>query len=257
MKIQIVSDLHLEFQENRKWLRENPLPQAADLLIMAGDVIPYIYHNQADEFFDTFSRDFEQIFYVFGNHEFYRGEVNTAYPRYDKLLRNNLRLLNNRSFDFAGYRFIITTLWTNIPLAEREKVQTMMNDFRLINKRTIFKELRTFLIEDMINYYLQSVKFLEKELAAAQDKKVIVVTHHVPTYESLPQNFLNSALKYTYGNNLNYLIEANPQILAWISGHCHYPELRHKGNTLLVRNPLGYVKHNQQEKFQPHFTIDI
>ncbi|MCF7918952.1 MAG: metallophosphoesterase [Candidatus Cloacimonetes bacterium] len=257
MKIQIVSDLHLEFPENRVWLRENPLPSAAQLLIIAGDMIPYVYQHQTEEFLDTFSRDFQQVFAIFGNHEFYQGEINTAYPVYDQLLRPNLRLLNNRSFDFEGIRFLFTILWTDIPLAERENVQAMMNDFRLINKRTIFKELQTLQIEDMLNYNLLSLKFLEQELNDAVDKKVIVVTHHVPVYESLPGNYLDNALKYAYANDLSSLIAANTQIKAWICGHCHYPDRRMLGDTLLVRNPLGYVHMKQQNGFTPDFVIDV
>jgi predicted MPP superfamily phosphohydrolase len=257
MKILIASDLHLEFTENRAWLRENPLGTDADLLILAGDIIPYIYHDLAGEFFDTFSRNFSQIFAIFGNHEFYNGEINTAYPYYNNLLRNNYRLLNNCRLDYEGYRFIFTTLWSDIPLARREEVQGIMNDFRAIKKRTIFKELRTLQIEDMINYYQQSLQFLEQELAEASDKKVIVVTHHVPVYESLPQSYLDSVLKYPYGNDLTALITSCPQIKAWICGHCHYPDSRYIGNTLLVRNPLGYVFRQQQKRFQQNCVIEV
>lgn len=37
MKIQFVSDLHLEFNENRLYLAKNPLPVEGDVLLIAGD----------------------------------------------------------------------------------------------------------------------------------------------------------------------------------------------------------------------------
>jgi len=39
MKVQYCSDLHLEFWENRIFLKKNPIVPAEHILIMAGDVM--------------------------------------------------------------------------------------------------------------------------------------------------------------------------------------------------------------------------
>lgn len=38
MKIQYMSDLHMEFQENSRHLKNNELPVTGEVLVMAGDI---------------------------------------------------------------------------------------------------------------------------------------------------------------------------------------------------------------------------
>lgn len=73
MKIQYASDLHLEFGENSKWLKDNPLIPSADILVLAGD-IGYlgdaIYRTHP--FWDWASQNYKQVIVVPGNHELYK-----------------------------------------------------------------------------------------------------------------------------------------------------------------------------------------
>lgn len=38
MKIQYMSDLHLEFSDNSRWLKHNELPVIGDILVLVGDI---------------------------------------------------------------------------------------------------------------------------------------------------------------------------------------------------------------------------
>lgn len=53
MKIQFVSDLHLEFPENRTFLVKHPLEVKGDILLIAGDTA---YLDLPDSNEDTYSQ---------------------------------------------------------------------------------------------------------------------------------------------------------------------------------------------------------
>jgi hypothetical protein len=79
MKIQYASDLHLEFRENTRYLRDNPIKPVGDILVLAGD-IGYLDDDSYNlhPFWDWASDNFQQTLVIPGNHEFYKsGDVGT------------------------------------------------------------------------------------------------------------------------------------------------------------------------------------
>ena len=70
-KIQIASDLHLEFPENRDFLEKNPIIPKAKILLLAGDIVSDNKRDKAEFFFKKWQNDFKLIVEVPGNHEYY------------------------------------------------------------------------------------------------------------------------------------------------------------------------------------------
>ena len=67
-----MSDLHLEFQENSRYLKHNELPVTGYVLVLAGDIF-YLKDKVAPlaKFWRWAYENYRQVLIVPGNHEYY------------------------------------------------------------------------------------------------------------------------------------------------------------------------------------------
>lgn len=258
MKIQVVSDLHLEFPENKKWLEENPLIPQGDVLLIAGDTIPDKYKKKARKFYQKVSDDFPFIISTMGNHEFYKGIVDYAYPFYQSSIAENHIRLNNRSHMIGDVKFIVSILWTHIPRHSWDNISLGMNDYRQIYREDfIHHDKNPLTVWDTDGFHKESVNYLKEELESSAEEKIIVMTHHVPCFESIAGPRVPPNMMHAYASDLTGLIKDNPNIKYWICGHAHDHNQTEIGNTLVVRNPLGYVENGQQADFVRDFVLEV
>ena len=248
MKIQYASDLHLEFLENREFLRENPLIPKGDILILAGDIVSEKARKKAEPFYETWRTQFKYIISIAGNHEYYGGEVMHAYPRYKRHLTENHVLLNNESVEIDGVRFIATTLWTNIPESKISLVESSSNDYRQIKYSKHDPDKRAVTAHDLNQMHAISLKFLEAQLNTPFSGQTIVITHHLPSYELLGAAQSIEIVKYYCASDLDRFIEKY-SVPHWIVGHFHESIENQLYQTRFVSNPLGYVDEGQHKNF--------
>lgn len=251
LRIQYVSDLHLEFSENEKFLNKSPLKPEGEVLILAGDIIPLVRLEDFDYFFDQLSNDFEMVFWIPGNHEYYHYDVGLKCGSFKEKIRNNIWFLNNQEVVLGKYRLIFSTLWANISVQNSFIIQQDLNDFRMIefNGKPFTPELFNTLFEE-------NHKFINNRLQQKTELTTVVVTHHVPTLFNYPKKYRNSQINEAFAVELYNLIE-NEQPSYWIYGHHHSNTPDFKiGNTWLLTNQLGYVAYHEYEKFQLDKIID-
>lgn len=102
----------------------------------------------------------------------------------------------------------------------------------------------------------RNLAFIEKAVSESDAEKIVVVTHHLPTFAAIDGRHKGDVLNAAYATELgNYI--ADSRITAWIYGHSHHSIDMTIGNTRLVSNPLGYVFCGENSNFNDSAVIEV
>lgn len=252
MKLQYASDLHIEFSENKSFLKANPLQIVGDVLLLAGDIVPFAVMDQHKDFFSFLSDNFATTYWIPGNHEYYGFDLATKCGVLNEKIRSNVSLVNNISVMQDDVKFIFSTLWSKISPAYEYQIERSMSDFHVIKYGKFRLSAQRY-----NELHVQSLMFLQQELANHTATKNVVVTHHVPTFHNYPEKYKGSVLNDAFAVELFDLIEATSPDY-WIYGHTHgnTPDFE-IGKTRLLTNQLGYLKYGEQYMFDTKKSIYI
>lgn len=254
MKIQFASDLHLEFGENSKWLKSNPLKAEGDILILVGDIgylgdANYMTHP----FWDWASENFKQVIVVPGNHELYKYfDINELHEGWELEVRPNVKVHYNSVIHLApDTDLILSTLWAFIHPLEEYLTERCVSDFKRIRNGKYRLNAKRFNIE-----HEKCRRFIEKAVTVSKARHIIVATHHVPSFELMSEEFKGSSINGAFTVELGEMI-ASSRIEYWIYGHSHRNIDRIVGNTKCISNQLGYVFQNEHIDFRLDAMIEI
>lgn len=252
MIIQYYSDLHLEFQENRNYLKRFPLKPEGEVLLLAGDIVLFKTMKEHDYFFNYCSDNFEATYWIPGNHEYYHFDLaDVKTPLHEKIKENVFRL-NNQTITYKNVEVVFSTLWSHIPPHQEFIVQRSVNDFNLIKNKG-----KNLTVTDFNALHKNDFEFLKTTLAKPTEKQRVVITHHVPTLMHYPEQYRNSNINSAFAVELYDFIESS-NVAYWIYGHhhCNTPEFK-IGNTTMLTNQLGYVQNNEHKSFNNAAIINV
>lgn len=261
MRIKQMSDLHLEFDAD--FFPKNE--EKADILMLNGDICMGALFNSGPEspyyikaqdflkFFQFCSNEYENVLYIPGNHEYYRGYIDTT----DDIIREtlsvfpNIHFMNNQSWEKDGVTFIGATLWTdmnhNNPITEHY-LMSGMNDFRIVKWKKDSYGGR-FRPSDAAAFHRRTLRYFDE--ASAGLDNVVIMSHHAPSFMSVHPKYHNDTqMNYGYYSNLDEFIIDRPQIKLWTHGHMHNCFDYTIGDTRIVCNPHGYGYEN------PYFKMN-
>lgn len=281
MRINVVSDLHLEFSDLE-------LP-GGEVLILSGDICEvkqikadYDVNNIMNQggpstgnfkrsdrytrFFHEECSKYEKVFYVVGNHEHYGYKLHKTIPHLKSVLPNNVTVLEKEQFEHKGVLFIGGTLWTdmnNFDSLTLYHMKNMMNDYKQI---TMFDEVRDvyhrLTPDKTVSEHVktkQLFKLFLEENRAGKKLPVVVLTHHAPSKLSTHPYYANDTIMNgAYSSDLSEFILDNPEIQVWTHGHTHHTFDYMINNTRVMANPRGYKNYEERaEEFDPTVGFDI
>jgi predicted phosphohydrolase len=133
MKIQYCSDLHADMGHQPNYLENNTIIPSADILVLAGDIHRASLEDN-NQIFNWLSQNFERVFWLPGNHEFYNGVNVNKFKSILHPIRDNVFLVNNQSITLEGEdtTLFFSTLWSKLDPIKAHIVANGMNDFHLI-----------------------------------------------------------------------------------------------------------------------------
>jgi hypothetical protein len=125
MKLHILSDLHLEFDDL-------DLPRTdADVVILAGDIA---LGTDGVRFAAQRFRQ-QPVIYVLGNHENYHRAMNEVWDDIRQYTAPHVHVLENQSLTIGGVRFLGCTLWTDFGLFGPDRLTASLEAARTYHGR--------------------------------------------------------------------------------------------------------------------------
>lgn len=243
MRFHLLSDIHFEFhQDGGRAFVESLDPEGIDVVVLAGDIA---VGDGIGPALDLVCRHFAEatVVYVHGNHEFYRSSREAVHAHTRRACDDhaNLRWLDCEAVEIGGRRFLGAPLWFP-ERPEAAHLRRHMTDF------TIIESFESWVYDDNA----RAVAFLKAEVARGD----IVVTHHLPSPQSVSPRFVDHPLTPFFVCDVEPLIR-DRQPAYWLHGHTH-DSLRYAiGDTTVACNPYGYAGHELNPAFTDRLVFEL
>lgn len=262
MKFAVISDIH----GGTDYLHSGDFSDV--VLIIAGDFDEAKRSRYRTEI-EKLCAVFKKVVLVPGNHEYYGSNIHKVH----KILKTMDDEISNFTFlqnDYAWIDDVMivgSTLWTdfsNDPLVKFD-ARMKMNDYKHIRHGTQAEPWKTKLTVEDVEYmhhvsknYIKMVIDTERDIVH-NDIKVVVVTHHAPSFQSVSPKYRNDSLNACYCSNMDsYIEELKPTV--WIHGHVHSNFDYTIGDTRIICNPRGYESFSGASEnfdYNPKFIFEV
>ncbi|QOI71033.1 putative serine/threonine protein phosphatase [Erwinia phage pEa_SNUABM_50] len=267
MKFTEISDIHGEID----FIKELP-DQKDTILLIPGDIHEVKTYSAYRSIVEVLVNKYKDVVMVPGNHEYYRSNITKVHRKLKELDDefSNFHFLQDdfRVFEDGTDKVLVLggTLWTDFdggnPLS-KIMAKSMMNDYRYIRHGTPEYYWGRKLIPDDVEFFHYKTKqfiknCVDKHREMCDNLKIVVMTHHAPSFQSVDSRYANDSSNGFYCSNMDYYVgDINANV--WVHGHVHSSHDYMIGDTRIICNPRGYgnVHTNENKKFDSTLTFEV
>lgn len=225
------------------------------VLLLPGDLHETAKGLQYRGMIDTLCSAFRAVILVPGNHEYYGSNIESTHRKLSEMDAEipNFHFLQSNSVQIDDVLCIGSTLWTsmdnNNPMTKFDAGR-MMNDYRYIRTGPPGHGWKRKLnVEDTMMFHKQGSDYITKTINANTvdstvsteytPSKVLVLSHHAPSFMSVSPEYRSSSLNGAYCSDLDQMIlDLKPDV--WVHGHVHTSHDYQIDGTRVLCNPQGY-----------------
>lgn len=245
MKIQIISDIHLEHHVDYDF--KKTITPKCDYLFIPGD-IGHIDKPLFKEFMNYVSYNWKEVFYVPGNHEFYDNELTSYYEKYEYFFDEyyNIFFVDEEStYQLEDYIITGSIGFSLLDLDYNDDYLEYLNDFKYI------KYSSGILTPWHNNIIARTQKeTLYDTILKNKDKKIILMTHIPYGHHNMTSSkefhdqptFLTKYFCNTLDVEINKKIIEHCKIV--IGGHTHHSYDYTRNGVRYISNQIGYKYDN-------------
>lgn len=233
MRVFTVSDIHIDFSCNKKWLLSlSKQEYANDILILGGDISHDL--SLIELAFRTLTSCFKDVFYIPGNHDLWseRGRE-TSWQRFETLNQiSDSYNIHRHSHEYEQFIVVPILCWYDYSFGSvSERLKRQWGDFFRCNW------------EEMNDAQVNKRFLKQNHFVANTNKRIISFSHFLPRMDVLPTIArLNKLLAPVLGTkDLEKLIRKWPSSIH-IYGHSHINVYTWRKGILYINNAFGYPR---------------
>lgn len=266
MKIQFLSDIHLEFNYSNYNMK---FSDESDMVIICGDICPMYIIEAWNMLFNEIKRYNKPVYYIPGNHDFYRSTIDSV-----------INSLKQKQKEIPNFFLVNDDLYT---LPDNNTLLfggTMWSDFNMVpinpfdpNHESLYKTFNDYLCDftyirnnDGFNLTPKDCKKLcidfknkLKHMFETHIKQpILVCTHFACHPKSIHPKYKDNILNPYFITDCSEFFEY-PNLIGWLHGHTH-ASLNYTINNKFVKcNPRGIMKSEfiENGKFDSNLIIEL